>query len=242
MYLTSTASSNDLRVTVSGTLTYNHTGIEGAPVYAAFSADCGKSWQNFSLVQTHADGSFSTVWVPNATGNYMVSTQWDGNLTLHWLNTTASFALTPDSAGNELSVASNSTMSELTYDAGSRQLRFQTNGTSNTVGYLYVCVPKALAANAQSLQLKMDGAAQTFGIQSQDDVWVLSCIYQQSAHNFVVQIPAEIMFSPVETPWLMIAIALAVIVAVIAILIVIRRKKRTAATVAEILKDKRPVF
>jgi cytochrome bd-type quinol oxidase subunit 2 len=103
-------------------------------------------------------------------------------------------------------------------------------------------VPKALATDAQALQLKMDGASQTFGIQAQDNIWVISCTYQQSAHNFVLQIPAEIVFSPEETPWLMIVIAIAVIVAVIAILIVVRRKRRTAATVAEILKDERPVF
>ncbi len=242
MYLTSTASSNNPQVTVSGTLTYNHTGIEGAPIYAAFSADNGNTWQNFSLVQTHSDGSFSTVWVPNATGNYLVSTQWDGNLTLHWLTTTASLALTPDSAGNEFSVASNSTLADLTYDSASRQLRFSTNGTSNTVGYLTICVPKALAADAQALQLKMDGAAQTFGIQSQDNIWVISCTYQQSAHNFVLQIPAEVVFSAEETPWLMIALAVVVVVVIIAILMVVRRKRRTAATVAEILKDKRPTF
>jgi hypothetical protein len=242
MTLTSTATSNNPKVTVSGTLTYNHTGIEGAPIYAAFSADCGNIWQNFSLVQTHADGSFSTVWVPNATGNYLVSTQWDGNLTLHWLNTTASLALTADSDGNEFSVTSNSTIIDLAYDSASRQLRFQTNGTTNTIGYLNVCVPKTLAADAQALQLKIDGTTQTFSSQSQNDVWVISCTYTQSTHNFVVQLPAEVMFSPIETPWVMIAIAVVVVIAVIAVLIVVRRRRRTAATVAEILKDKRPVF
>jgi cytochrome bd-type quinol oxidase subunit 2 len=88
----------------------------------------------------------------------------------------------------------------------------------------------------------MDGASQTFGIQSQDDVWVISCTYSQSSHDFVVQIPAEVMFSPVETPWLMIAIAVVVVVVVIAVLMVVRRRRRTAATVAAILKDKRPTF
>jgi hypothetical protein len=242
MFLRSAASSNDPKVTVYGLLTYNHTGIEVAPIYAAFSADNGNNWQNFSLVQTHSDGSFSTVWVPNATGNYLVSTQWDGNLTLHWLNTTASLALTPDSAGNEFSVASNSTLSGLTYDSASRQLRFSTNGSTNTIGYLYVCVPKTLAADAQALQLKIDDATKTFSSEAQGDVWVISCTYTQSTHNVVVQIPAEVIFSPVETPWLMIALAVAVIVIIIAVLMVVRRKRRTAATVAEILKDKRPVF
>lgn len=242
MTLTSTATSNNPKVTVSGTLTYNHTGIEGAPIYAAFSVDGGNSWQNFSLVQTHADGSFSTVWVPNATGNYLVSTQWDGNLTLHWLNTSASFALTSDSAGNEFSVASNSTLSGLTFDSASRQLRFSTNGTTNTNGYLTIFVPKTLAADAQALQLKMDGATRTFSSEAQSDVWVISCTYGQSNHDFVVQIPAEVVFSPVETPWVMVAIAIAIVIAVIAVLLVVRRRRRTAATVAEILKDKRPVF
>lgn len=243
MTITSAASSNNPKITIAGTLTYNHTGIQGAPIYAAYSADSGSTWQNFSLVQTHAGGSFSTSeWIPNATGNYLVSTQWNGNLTLHWLNTSASLALTADSLGNEFSIASNSTLSAATYDSGSRQLRFQTNGTTNTVGYLTICVPKTLAADAQALQLKMDGAIQTFNSEPQGDIWIISTTYSQSAHNFVVQIPAEVVFSPVETPWLTVAIALIVIVAIIAVLIVVRRRRRTAATVAEILKDKRPVF
>lgn len=242
MYCTSNAAASDLKVTVSGTLTYNHTGIESVPIYAAFSADGGTSWQNFSLVQTRADGSFSTIWMPNATGNYMLSTQWDGNLTLHWLNATLNLALVPDSDGNQFSVVSNSTITNISYNSETRQLSFGTNGTSSTTGYLYVSIPKTLTGDGNAVEVRMDGNLQAFASESRDDVWVISCLYTQSAHTFTVQVPQEAVFSPAETPWVAIVAALVVIVVVIAILLVVRRRRKTAATVASILKDDRPVF
>ncbi|HSV49663.1 MAG TPA: hypothetical protein VLH35_05045, partial [Candidatus Acidoferrales bacterium] len=156
MYCTSTASSSNLKVEVSGTLTYNRTGIDTVPIYAAFSADGGNHWENFSLVQTHADGSFSTIWMPNATGNYQLSTQWDGNLTLHWINATLNLALTPDSDGNEFSVVSNSTLTNLAYNSTTRQLSFGTNGTQSTKGYLYASIPKTLTSDVNALEVRMD--------------------------------------------------------------------------------------
>lgn len=60
----STASTSNLKIEVTGTLNYNKTGIYGAAIYIGYSADSGNKWENFSLVQTHADGGFETLWTP----------------------------------------------------------------------------------------------------------------------------------------------------------------------------------
>jgi len=237
----STAATSNLKVTVTGTLTYNKTAIPSASIYLSFSADSGNRWENFSLVQTRADGSFGALWIPNATGNYLLNAKWDGNSTLHWMNATANLALMPDSTGNVFSIASNSTISDLNYTAATQTISFNTNGTTSTTGYVHVCVPKTLVKDVQALRVNIDGKPITFTFSSedQDDVWVISCVYTQSEHAFTLQIPLIEILSPATTPWIVIVIAIALLIAFGAIVVVIRRRRRTAATVASILKQNR---
>jgi hypothetical protein len=240
---TSTAIANDLKVTVTGTLTYNKTAIPRASIYLAYSSDSGIKWENFSLVQTQVDGGFGAFWIPNATGNYLLSAQWEGNSTLHWMNATVNLALKSDSAGNVFSIASNSTISSLNYIAATQTLSFNTNGTTSTTGYVHVCIPKTLVSDIHTLGVNIDGKpiAFAFSSETQDNVWVISCIYSQSQHAFTVQIPFMQTLNPDTTPWIAIVIVIAVLIALVAIAVVIRRRRRTAATVASILKQNRPV-
>jgi hypothetical protein len=240
LYCRSTATVSTLQVDVTGTLTYNKTGIPNAAMYIGYSADGGDKWENFELVKTDAAGDFGATWIPNATGNYLMCAQWEGNLTLHWINATISLALTPDSAGNVFSVISNSTLADLTYDSETQELSFITNGTSST-GYVYACIPKALLSNIQALQVNIDGKSIAFGSESQNDVWIVSCVYAQSEHIFTIQIPFMQALDSDTIPWNVIAIVLVIVVLIVilAIAVIIRRRHRTAALVASILKQNR---
>jgi hypothetical protein len=243
MYCRTTASASNLKVEVTGKLAYNKSAIPNAPVYIGYSADLGSGWENFTLVQTDADGTYEGVWTPNATGNYLLCAQWMGNDTLHWINATVNLALTHISAGNAFSVTSNSTISNLNFNSENRELSFITNGTSGTTGYAYVCLPKDLDVDIQTLQVNMDGQSVTFTSESTDDVWVISCVYTQSAHVFSIQLPVAMqVLSPAITPWVLIVIGIAVLIVVIVIVAVVRRRRKTAAMVAEILKQNRPVY
>jgi hypothetical protein len=237
----STASASNLKVEVTGTLTYNKTGIPDASIYLGFSADYGNRWENFSLTKTRADGGFGTLWIPNATGNYLLNAQWEGNATLHWVNATVSLVTMPDLAGNEFSVVSNSTISNFAYNLTTQELSFNTNGTQSTTGYAHVCILKTLVSDIQTVKLNIDGHPVMFTSESQDDVWVVSCAYSQSEHAFTVQIPFAQVLNPATTPWIAIVIAIAVLIAVVALGVTIRRRRRTAATVAAILKENRPI-
>jgi hypothetical protein len=239
----SSATESNLKVAVTGTLTYNKTAIPGASIFLSFSSDSGNRWENFSLVQTRSDGGFGALWIPNATGNYLLNAQWEGNSTLHWTNTTVNLALMPDSAGNIFSVASNSTISNLNYTAAIQTLSFTTNGTSSTTGYVHVCIPKTLVKDIQTLEVNKDGKpiAFAFSSEDQDDIWLISCLYTQSEHVFMLQIPFIQMLNPATTPWIVIVIALAILIALVAIVVTVRRRRRTAATIASILKQNRPV-
>lgn len=237
-----TATASNLKVEVTGALTYNDTALYGVPVYVGFSADGGNNWENFSLVRTQADGSYAAVWTPNATGNYLIIAQWQGNLSLHWMNATVGLAMTSDSAGNAFSVASNSTISNFAYDSTTQQLSFNTNDTSNTAGYAHVCIPKTLLSDAQTLQVTLDGTAVSFTSESKGDVWVISCVYTKGQHVFNVQIPFMQILSQPATPWVAIVIIIAVLIALIAVTVVIRRRRKTAKLVASILSQNRPTY
>lgn len=241
MYCKSNAVESKLKVTVTGTLTYNKTAIPSASIYLSYSADSGNRWENFSLVQTRADGGFGALWIPNATGNYFLNAQWEGNSTLHWMNTTVILALMPDSEGNVFSAASNSTISSFDYDSLTQVISFNTNGKTSTTGYIHVCVPKTLVSDTQTIKVNIDGKPITFTSESQDDVWVISCVYTQSQHAFTIQIPFVQTLSPATTPWIAIVIVIVILIALVATAIVIRRRRRTAATVASILKHNRPL-
>jgi hypothetical protein len=236
LYCTSTATQSNLKVQVTGTLIYNKTGIPDEAVYLSYSADTGETWANFTLVKTGTDGEFAALWSPKSTGNYLICASWEGNLTLRWMNATVNLALTPDSAGNVFSVASNSSISGLAYDSASQQLSFKTNGTASTTGYAYVSIPKTLVNDVQALKVNIDGAPIAFSSESKDDVWVIFCVYSQSEHAFVVQIPFMQVITPQNTPWIVIIIAVAALIIAVLVLVVIRRRRRTAATVAAILK------
>ncbi|MGD6851550.1 MAG: hypothetical protein ACQCN6_05760 [Candidatus Bathyarchaeia archaeon] len=242
---TTGASASNPKVQVSGTLSYNKTGIPDAPIYIGYSADFGTTWENTTLVPTRSDGTYVAVWVPpNATGNYVLDAHWSGNDTLHWLDATLNLTLAFDESGNLFSVASNSTLSDLDYDAATQILSFSTNGTSATTGYLYASLPKTLLSDVSALQVKMDGQSIAFSTEEQDDVWVVSCLYTQSEHAFVLQIPFGQALISDSTPWTVIAAiaAIVILIVVIALVVVMRRKRRTAATVAAILKENRPTY
>ena len=237
-----TADASNPKLQITGALTYNNTGIPSAAIYVSYSADYGNNWENFSLVQTHADGSYEAVWIPNATGNYLISAQWDGNDTLHWMNATINLATTPDLAGNQFSVVSNSTISNLAYNDAKQELSFNTKGTSSTTGYVHICIPKTLVVDIQTVEVNLDSNPVAFTSEPHDDVWVISCVYTQSQHAFTVKIPFMQTITPATTPWLAIIIVIVVLIAVLVIAVVIRRRRRTAATVAAILKQDRPTY
>ena len=213
----STAAASNLKVEVTGTLTYNKTGIPDASIYIGYSADYGNRWENFSLVKTRADGGFGTLWIPNATGSYLMCAQWEGNLTLHWVNATVNLATMPDLAGNEFSVVSNSTISNLAYNSATQELSFNTNGTQSTTGYANVCIPKTLVSDIHTVKLNIDGTPMTFTSEAQNDIWVISCVYTQSEHAFTLQIPFAPTLNPAYAPWIAIVIAISVLIALVAI-------------------------
>jgi hypothetical protein len=231
-------SANSLKFEITGRLSYNNSAIPRNQVYIRSSSDGGISWENFALEQTRADGSFTTTWIPKATGNYMICVHWAGNDTLRWMNTTLSLAVISDSDGNVFSASSNATITRLRYDTATQTLSFNTNGTQ-TSAPINICIPKVLVNDVQTLQVKVDGKTVSFSNKGQNDIWAITCLADQGEHAIIVKIPLLEFMNPASNPWLTIVIVLVIIIAIVVILTTIRRRRKTAATVAAILKQNR---
>jgi hypothetical protein len=182
----STAASN-FRVEISGSLTYNGTGLQGLPVLFSYSVDEGKSWNQLTLVSTDGNGDFLAVWLPYVTGDFLLKAEYPGDDNYSETSTVVNFAVSPFGEQNVFSVTSNSTISALAFNATSGELGFTVSGPTDTTGYVNVYVPKALISDASNLKVLLDGNAISFNTESLADSWFISFTYPHSTHEVTLE-------------------------------------------------------
>lgn len=187
-YCASSTTTSGFRVAIDGALSYNQTGISGAGVILYYSADGGASWNNLAYLITGDSGNFSAVWMPSASGNYMVKGVWHSDGIYASVTTQVSFAVTPSSNQNTFSVTSNSTLSSLSFDSTQNTLAFSVSGPSGTYGYVQACIPKTLLADTSTLSVTLDGNAVVYHTFSQGDVWIITIEYHHSNHAVVMDL------------------------------------------------------
>ena len=171
---------------ISGDLTFNGEGMRGAPVLLSYSATVGQSWQDLTLVYTGSDGSYSALWMPTATGSYLLKTAFAGDENYLGANDTISFAIQPVAEQSVFSLTSNSTITELTFSSANKELSFSVSGESGTTGYVNVYIPKSMLNDTDGLKVSMDGSQIEFTSQSQGDYWLLYFTYHHSTHSVAV--------------------------------------------------------
>jgi hypothetical protein len=193
----SSVSQSSLRVQINGNLTFNKTGISGAPILLSYSVTGGESWQDLTLVNTGSDGSYSALWMPSVTGNYLLRAVYRGDDVYMGTNIIVSFAIQPYS--NEsvsiFSIMSNSTISELSFNSTSEELSFTVSGPSGTRGYVDLCIPKSLVSDVSGLKVYLDRNQTEYAAQSQGDTWLLHFTYHHSVHSVTVNLG-----SPITSP------------------------------------------
>jgi hypothetical protein len=171
---------------INGDLTFNGEGLSGAPILLSYSATGGQSWQDLTLVYTRSDGSYTALWMPTATGSYLLKTAFKGNENYLGANDTISFAIQPVTEQSVFSLTSNSSITELTFNSPSKELSFSVSGDSGTTGYVNVYIPKSLLNDTSDLKVSLDGNQMEYTSQSQGDCWLLYFTYHHSTHSIVV--------------------------------------------------------
>jgi len=198
----STTAYNSFHVTITGTLTENGDGLSAAPIQIAFSIDGGTTWESLTQALTDANGAFLVTWYPSASGNYIVNATYNGDSSHSTVNTTVNLAVTPyqsENANVVFSVASNSTVTDLSFNSESRQLSFSVNGPSGTTGYTDICIPKSLINDISTLTISVDNNQASYTYTSTQDSWIIHFSYSHSTHTVTIDLGIN-QQNPTPTP------------------------------------------
>jgi hypothetical protein len=178
----SAISQSGLKVQINGDLTSNGAGIQNAPVLLSYSVTNGASWQDLTSVHTGSDGSYSALWFPAATGDYMLKAVYQGDINYLGASKIVNFSIVPCSEQNVFSVTSNSTLSAFSFDSQAKELSFDVSGSNATTGYVNVYIPKSLINDVSNLKIYLDNNKIDFTSHPQGDGWMLYFTYHHSSH------------------------------------------------------------
>ncbi len=224
----STSTYNGFDVKINGLLTAGGTSVPNAGILLYVSVTGGDSWDVLSFVNTDSNGAFSVSWKPSVTGNYVLKAVWTGNLNYSSTSEIVNFAITPFEQQSVFSVTSNSTLSGLSFDSETKDLKFSTNGPSGSTGYVHIIIPKSLVADLSTLRVFLDNNELSYSSVSNADSWEISFTYQQSSHDLRIGLDeAPVQSNPLtNSTTLIIGALVVVIIALIAIVTILAKKKK----------------
>jgi hypothetical protein len=222
--LSSSTSFVGFKVEIGGNLTCNGKRISQAPILLSYSVTGGQTWNDITSVGTYLDGSYSAVWIPSATGTFLVKASWAGNDTFPSSNALRALSVTAFNDQYVFSVSSNSTVSALAFNSTSKELGFTVSGSSGTMGFVDVAIAKNLVTDVTGIKVYLDGNQLNYTVASMQDSWLLHFTYQHSTHSVMINL--ETIAVPEFTST---AITITLLVAMGAIIIFLRKRSRFTA-------------
>ena len=228
---TDTSSSIGISITITGevrTVRYDAP-IAGVNVDLSYSVNDGLNWIDMASVLTSATGSFSTQWIPSATGVYSLRGSWAGNTVYQAAISVISLAVDASSDNHAFTVQSNSTISDLSFNSQKNELSFKVSGDPGTFGYSRIVISKELVPVGSDIKVSLDGTDMEYQLTSTDSSWILYFTYHHSTHSIVASLNEGDNGGSVtdESPLLLIAIAGTAIAAILLVagLVVARKRK-----------------
>lgn len=197
IYCISSTTMSNFKVEIKGNLTFNGTGLPDEPILLSYSVTGGNSWIDLTLVQTNEVGSYHAEWMTTVTGCYEVKAVYNGNEDYSDARAIANFAVEPLQEQTVLSLYSNSTLSEFSFNSTSRELSFSVSGDSGTTGYVTVNIPKSLSSDISTLKVFLDNTQVAYSFQSNDESWLLYITYHHSTHLIGISLGSSI--TPIPT-------------------------------------------
>jgi plastocyanin len=177
-------------VAIGGNLTYNGAGVPNA--WVALSSKTyieGATWNEITTVKTDDSGKYSAIWKP-ARGAYQVRAQWAGNST--YPESDISVNLQVRSFGDFITeFNSNSTITDLNFNASTRVLSFSAEGPSGTIGYVNITLEKDPTFDPQGIRVLLDGNEIEYTIDSTSQSWIIGVTYTHSIHNVIVYFSSD---------------------------------------------------
>jgi outer membrane protein assembly factor BamB len=188
------------KVDLTGALTGNGTAMAGASILLSYSVTSGQTWNDITSIQTSNDGSYSAVWIPSATGTFLVRAFWDAYYPFDDATSYEMLSVTTYDDEYVFAVSSNSTLSALVFDSESSELRFTVTGETGTTGFTQVSIAKSLVENITDLKVYLDGGSLDYTVTSTDSSWVIYFVYTHSTHSVTIDLGASQDVSPSPSP------------------------------------------
>ncbi|MGD8545267.1 MAG: PKD domain-containing protein [Candidatus Bathyarchaeota archaeon] len=183
------------RVNVTGTL-YDLDGerLENEIVVLYYTFSGIQTWTPITSDTTDHSGNYFVMWIPPATGYFLLKAEWNGNSTQFGINNTTTLSSLPYQNQFIFTVESNSTISELSFDTEDWALSFEAEGPDGTMGYVRITVAKSLVNDIDDMRISIDDLELTdFSIVSIDDSWLLTFNYEHSVHSILVDLDINII-------------------------------------------------
>jgi outer membrane protein assembly factor BamB len=181
------------KVNLTGTLKGNNIPIAGASIVLSYKVTEGQQWNDITSVPTNANGDYSAIWQPSATGTYLVKATWTSYYPYEKGEVSRMLSVNTFDGQTVFSVTSNSTVSALAFNSTSKELSFTVTGTAGTTGFVDVTIAKSLVANIADLKVYVDGASINYVATSTTDSWLLHFTYTHSTHVVVVNLGATVI-------------------------------------------------
>lgn len=182
------------KVNITGTLSDIHgNGLSNETVVLSYTFSGIGTWTPITSDTTDSFGNYFAMWIPPATGYFVLKAEWVGNSTHFGANNTATLSSLVYNNLYIFSVESNSTISELAFDTKNWKLSFSATGPNGTRGYVKVIVAKSLVTDIANIRVYLDGRQFDFSITSLDDSWLLTINYMHSAHQVVMDLDINII-------------------------------------------------
>jgi hypothetical protein len=205
--------------------TVDHAPVAGQEVRLYYSHDNATTWVLISSQTTNSNGNFSAFWHPPYTGYYLLLASLTPSATWNeaWANATLTIIAAPSEG--MLTLQSNSTLTDSTFNEAKKELSFTVTGPTGTSGYVNVSIPREMVDKASSIKLTMDGTEVQFQLGQNASAYTIWFGYTHSSHHLVLSFGAA--QSGDQTNSLLLPILAIVIVALLAISAVwILRRRR----------------
>ena len=177
---------SNFKVNIQGTLTSNNAGLSDSSIQLSYSVDGGNSWTPLTFLSTDDTGAFQAVWTPLVTGNYYLNATYEGNSEFSPASTIVHFAVLPVEDTSVFSVASNSTVTALTFNSTSQELSFKVSGETGTTGYVNVYISKSLMNDTSRLRVYLDDEELLQPVYSIYRRFVACLLYLSPQHPFSI--------------------------------------------------------
>jgi hypothetical protein len=219
IFTSASSKSVGFKVDVNGTLVdREQNGIFNATIIISYSFQGISQWLPLTSATTDSQGNYHLSWIPPITGYFTIEAYWPGNGAYLSTKSNTTVNIISYEGSYVFSVASNSTVTGLSFNSTNLELGFTASGPSGTSGFSKTTIAKTLVENITNVKVYLDGIQKDYSLSSTDDSWIIYITYTHSTHYIVLALgpTAGNIFGPQQIITLLLSVALILMLAILA--------------------------